>query len=235
MDHEQVFWLVVIGLGYYVVGTVLVALLNAFMRGYARLLHGLLEPAPAVPGPRGARDTRRELKRPLRLTGRPRLPSLRIVRAGPDEPRRREQPVPFDPRFLAYSRTPSHPALARVLAALRPRLNALLELLPRSRPRSLELVGSELVLVSSACEVPSAVRTQPLDELGRAIELAHEESDLALRPRASGARCAYCHDDLAEGWACPGCRTLLHAACRDELARCPTPGCRELSGRRQAA
>ncbi len=52
--------------------------------------------------------------------------------------------------------------------------------------------------------------------------------DLAApRPRPSLARCALCHDQAAgEVLRCPGCATLTHPACADEVGgACPTLGC----------
>lgn len=49
---------------------------------------------------------------------------------------------------------------------------------------------------------------------------------LSIRPHAP-LRCAFCHDLVPDApSACPGCSTRLHPACRAELGRCPTPGCR---------
>ena len=46
------------------------------------------------------------------------------------------------------------------------------------------------------------------------------------RRRSPLERCAYCHAPLPTRPApCAGCGALLHRACRDELGRCPTPGC----------
>ncbi|HZU99547.1 MAG TPA: hypothetical protein VFF73_22750 [Planctomycetota bacterium] len=39
-------------------------------------------------------------------------------------------------------------------------------------------------------------------------------------------RCAYCHDDLGEGRACPSCATRLHDECWLLAGPCPTLGCR---------
>jgi hypothetical protein len=48
---------------------------------------------------------------------------------------------------------------------------------------------------------------------------------LEARPDAD-ARCPYCLDTLAQPTrACAHCATVLHAACRADLGRCPTTGC----------
>jgi predicted DCC family thiol-disulfide oxidoreductase YuxK len=71
--------------------------------------------------------------------------------------------------------------------------------------------------------------------LGLAPERAFEEAvELARRgavpiyARRGELRCGYCHDGVREdARTCPGCRSVLHEECRDELGRCPTLGCRQ--------
>mgnify|MGYP001291549231 CR=1 FL=1 len=58
--------------------------------------------------------------------------------------------------------------------------------------------------------------------------------------RSPGQRCAYCHGPLGHEphAACEGCGATLHASCREELARCPSPGCpgpRQAVSRREPA
>ncbi|MBX3466048.1 MAG: hypothetical protein KF878_03990 [Planctomycetes bacterium] len=43
--------------------------------------------------------------------------------------------------------------------------------------------------------------------------------------RTSPLRCAYCHGPAEGAAPCPGCGTLLHPGCRDEVRGCPTLGC----------
>jgi hypothetical protein len=42
------------------------------------------------------------------------------------------------------------------------------------------------------------------------------------------ARCAICHDEARPLKQCPRCASLFHDACRRELRRCPTIGCRSM-------
>jgi hypothetical protein len=51
--------------------------------------------------------------------------------------------------------------------------------------------------------------------------------DLKLSERAdSSATCVFCREALDDApFTCPGCDVGLHAACRDELPKCPTLGC----------
>ncbi len=42
-------------------------------------------------------------------------------------------------------------------------------------------------------------------------------------------RCAICHDDAKNAATCPGCASVFHVECREELARCPSLGCQALA------
>lgn len=61
--------------------------------------------------------------------------------------------------------------------------------------------------------------------------------DLKLSERAdSAATCVFCREALdAAPVSCPGCGVGLHAACRDEVSRCPTLGCGQTWERRPGA
>lgn len=50
---------------------------------------------------------------------------------------------------------------------------------------------------------------------------------LLLRPRPSQLHCSYCREQVTQSpeTACQDCGVLLHAECRPQLKRCPTPGC----------
>ncbi|MEZ6185282.1 MAG: hypothetical protein R3F62_09775 [Planctomycetota bacterium] len=67
---------------------------------------------------------------------------------------------------------------------------------------------------------PSPEAAALLESLGRVVRGDREVA------ASDGVRCAYCHDGFEQAAArCGGCGTLLHAECRRELGRCPTPGC----------
>jgi len=60
--------------------------------------------------------------------------------------------------------------------------------------------------------------------------VAGVEIELAARERTGDTPCAYCRGPIEGHEAdhgCPECGVRLHAECRDELGRCPTPGCAE--------
>jgi hypothetical protein len=61
--------------------------------------------------------------------------------------------------------------------------------------------------------------------------------DLKLSERAgSAATCVFCKEPLGTASvSCPGCGVGLHAACRDEVSRCPTLGCGQTWERRASA
>jgi hypothetical protein len=66
--------------------------------------------------------------------------------------------------------------------------------------------------------------------LGRVhVEVHGVASPLLALEGERGPRCAYCHDALRPGeaglLACALCSTVLHAACWEDLGRCPVLGC----------
>jgi hypothetical protein len=63
------------------------------------------------------------------------------------------------------------------------------------------------------------------------------EVHLGERVASAHPRCAYCHEDLGTDGVekCGRCGTALHAACWEELGRCPVLGCEGSRGARERA